>query len=367
MRKLIFPLAIFALIVVACQDNSEEITPNQEVATIDMSDFFVYTNDSDIASKSTTESKPEKCFTMKVLNEKLKENPGLYQKMYDIELHTRTLIAGKGKPGGGTGGGGGSGGGGGVVPPTITPFGDFPSNTIPVIFHVIYNSADENISTDRLNEQIVALNQDFGTGNGYTPSGYEHFLDFKAEIGVKFATAGVVRVENKKKRSWRPDDTMKYSSQGGSDVIDPEHYLNIWVVNSMPYMGGYILGYAQFPGGDWATDGIVLEHRFVGNTSYSTGRTATHEIGHWMNLRHIWGDGGCGVDDFVADTPVSDRYNSDCPTYPTTHCDTPDMTMNFMDYSNDNCMSMFTLGQKTRMSATFSSGFFREQMGITIQ
>ena len=149
---------------------------------------------------------------------------------------------------------------------------------------------------------------------------------------------------------------MKFTSSGGSDVVDPQHYLNIWIVNNMPYMGGNILGYAQFPGGNWATDGIVLDHRFVGNTSYSTGRTATHEIGHWLNLRHIWGDGRCKQDDFVTDTPSSDRSNGGCPAYPTVHCRSADMTMNYMDYVYDDCMYMFTDGQNDRMRSLFSEG-----------
>ena len=126
----------------------------------------------------------------------------------------------------------------------------------------------------------------------------------------------------------------------------------------MPYQGGQILGYAQFPGGNWATDGVVMGANFVGATQ----RTATHEVGHWLNLRHIWGDGGCGVDDFVADTPESDAANRGCPTYPDVSCGSADMTMNFMDYTNDVCLNMFTIGQKARMDAVFAPGGFRASM-----
>lgn len=94
-----------------------------------------------------------------------------------------------------------------------------------------------------------------------------------------------------------------------------------------------------------------------------TDRTLTHEVGHWLNLRHIWGDGGCGVDDFVADTPLSDAYNRGCPAYPDVSCGTADMTMNFMDYTADSCMNMFTEGQKDRMHSVFSqNGGFRATM-----
>jgi hypothetical protein len=151
---------------------------------------------------------------------------------------------------------------------------------------------------------------------------------------------------------------MKFSSSGGSNVVNPQEFLNIWVVNNMPYRGGTILGYAQFPGGSLSTDGVVLGASFVG----STDRTATHEVGHWLNLRHIWGDGGCSVDDFVADTPVSDAPTRGCPSYPVVNCGSNDMTMNFMDYTADACMSMFTSGQKARMDAVFASGGFRATM-----
>lgn len=128
--------------------------------------------------------------------------------------------------------------------------------------------------------------------------------------------------------------------------------------------GGGILGYAQFPGGNSATDGVVIDNNAMGTTGTATapfnkGRTATHEIGHWMNLRHIWGDANCGNDQ-VSDTPIATGANYGCPSFPynsncggTTHAM---MTMNYMDYSDDACMYMFTAGQKARMLAVFASG-----------
>jgi len=359
MKKALLIFTLILLTIIACQDNSEEISPNQEVAEIDMSDFFVYTNDENLAAKSSADTKNEKCYSMQVLNQKLKENPGLYKKMYDIEKHTRQFTAykrggEKGKPTD-------------PVDPEPEPV-DPPSslgNTISVIFHVIYRTDSENISYAQLQQQIDALNEDFNLNNPERSIIPNEFQSVESNIGVNFVLDRVIRRKNNRKRSWRPDDSMKFNSSGGSDVISPENYLNIWVVNNMPYNGGNILGYAQFPGGDWATDGIVLDHRFTGNTNYSTGRTATHEIGHWMNLRHIWGDGGCGIDDYVLDTPLSDRANTGCPVYPVTHCDSNDMTMNFMDYSNDPCLNMFTNGQRDRMKPIFASGGFRESMNIS--
>ena len=366
MKRAYFLMLLATLFVISCSDNPAENLPQE--TQVDMSDFYVYT-DEYLSYKSSDGSDFDKCHTMQVLNQKLKENPGLYQRMYNIERHTREFINAKGKPpgaGGGNGGNDGGGGGGGTGDPGITDYTTFPANTIPVIFHIIYSADSENISQERLDEQIIALNQDFNKANPNDVPSEAQFIDVKANIGVNFDIAGVIRVNNKKKKSWRPDDAMKFTASGGSDAIDPQHYLNVWVVNNMPYMGGNILGYAQFPGGDWATDGIVLDHRFVGNTPYSTGRTATHEIGHWMNLRHIWGDGPCGQDDFVLDTPESSSYNSGCPSTPPIKCNTPDMFMNFMDYTNDNCMTMFTQGQQERMAAVFTDSGFRSAMNVDI-
>ena len=153
---------------------------------------------------------------------------------------------------------------------------------------------------------------------------------------------------------------MKFSSQGGMDATDPAHYLNFWICE----IGGGILGYAQFPGGALESDGVVIGSDYFGENAaggqYGHGRTATHEVGHWLNLRHIWGDGRCKQDDFVADTPSSDGANYGCPTYPTVNCRSNDMTMNYMDYVDDNCMYMFTVGQNDRMRSIFGTGGARE-------
>lgn len=153
---------------------------------------------------------------------------------------------------------------------------------------------------------------------------------------------------------------MKLSRNGGIDATNPTENLNIWVVNYLSQ--GKYLGFAQFPGGDPATDGVVIGHNFFGRTGvvsapYNLGRTATHEVGHWMNLRHIWGDANCGNDE-VADTPLHNAYNFGCPVYPhySTCAGTPvEMTMNYMDYTDDACMFMFTEGQKGRSLAVFAS------------
>jgi hypothetical protein len=150
----------------------------------------------------------------------------------------------------------------------------------------------------------------------------------------------------------------------------------MWVVP----LSGSILGFAQFPGGPYATDGVVMGSQFFGSSDYDTennfylqapfdkGRTTTHEIGHYLNLRHIWGDGGCSVDDGVDDTPLAADSNGGCPNYPSKSCpedssSTSDMFMNYMDYVDDACMFMFSEGKKTRSYALFEPGGFRENLG----
>jgi hypothetical protein len=169
------------------------------------------------------------------------------------------------------------------------------------------------------------------------------------------------------KTSWGTKDAMKKTKGGGLAPISPTTKLNLWVCT----IGGGILGYAQFPGGSSATDGVVIDSRYFGlsgsaNAPYNLGRTATHEIGHWMNLRHIWGDAHCG-NDLVSDTPTHNDPNFGVPVYPhySTCTGTPvEMTMNYMDYTDDNAMYMFSMGQKSRMSAVFLSGGPRAAFGI---
>lgn len=351
MKKLILLFFAFALLIVACQDESQEITPNQEISEIDMSDFYVYTDD-DVFAKSSENAKKEKCYSMKVLNQQLKENPGLYQKMYNIEKHTRQFIAAKKptNPGGGNGGGGNDGGG---TDPTYTN-----KVTIPVIVNIL-EDPNHPVTQAHIDSQIAILNEDYNNNNPNTSNAPSEFASLVANVNITFTLAAVNRKASTR-TTWGTGDAMKYASQGGFDATDPSTYLNIWVCE----IGGGILGYAQFPGGNPATDGVVIGSDFLGENSaggdYGHGRTATHEVGHWLNLRHIWGDGRCRQDDFVADTPTSDGPNYGCPSYPTVNCKSTDMTMNFMDYTDDLCMYMFTNGQNDRMRALFASGGARE-------
>lgn len=230
---------------------------------------------------------------------------------------------------------------------------------IPVVVNVLYATAAQNVSAAQIQSQIDVLNADFtATNSDYnnTPSAFTGVRS--GDIGVRFVLDQVIR-KSTTKSSWRTDDAMKKSNRGGINPTSPTTKLNIWVCN----MSGGILGYAQFPGGSSATDGVVIDDNAFGTTGTATapfnkGRTATHEVGHWLNLRHIWGDATCG-NDFVSDTPLHNGPNYGCPAagHRSTCTGTPlEMTMNYMDYTDDACMYMFSAGQKSRMLAVFAAG-----------
>lgn len=244
---------------------------------------------------------------------------------------------------------------------------------IPVVVHVLYNTASQNISDAQIQSQIKILNDDFRKLNADVTRVPSTFTSVVADVGINFclasvsptgaATTGINRVATSV-TSFAADDKMKSSSTGGVNPWSTDKYLNIWVCN----LGGGLLGYAQFPGGPATTDGVVIGYKFFGNTGtvtapYNKGRTATHEVGHWLNLRHIWGDANCGSD-LVNDTPTHTGANYGCPTHPKSNtCGTSaEMFMNYMDYTDDGCMYMFTLGQKSRMQALFASGGARASL-----
>ena len=238
--------------------------------------------------------------------------------------------------------------------------------TIPVVFHVVYRTAAENLSDAVLQEQLDVMNEDFRRQNSDADNTWSQAADTEIEFCLASvdpdgnATSGITRTSTST-NGFGTNDGVKFNSSGGKDAWPRDSYLNFWVCN----IGGGILGYAQFPGGPAATDGIVNDYRYTGITGASApfngGRTATHEVGHWLNLRHIWGDGGCGVDDFIADTPESDASNGGCnPSH--VSCGTTDMVQNYMDYSDDACMNLFTQGQKDRMRAIFEPGGARASL-----
>ena len=280
------------------------------------------------------------CASQDVLEEQLVSDASLRKRMDDIEAYTKRVIQN----------------------PAAFRLANGPIE-IPVVVHVIYNKAVENISDAQVRSQIDVLNEDFNNQNSDRVLAPKEFTDEQTSVGVRFVLAQTVRVQTKKV-NFGTDDAVKKTAKGGSDPIDSKKYLNLWSCN----LGRSLLGYAQFPGGDPATDGVVILYSAFGSKSkattgtyvgnYDQGRTATHEIGHWMNLRHIWGDATCGTD-YVDDTPQHNTSNSGCPSYPhkSTCTGTPnEMTMNYMDYTYDKCMYMFTKGQSSRMLAVFAPG-----------
>ncbi|MFC4262400.1 zinc metalloprotease [Ferruginibacter yonginensis] len=229
---------------------------------------------------------------------------------------------------------------------------------IPVVVNVLYRTAAENISLAQIQSQIDVLNADYSGTNPDAANVPTIFQGVKAgDVGIRFVLDQVIRKATNK-TSWTTNDAMKKTSGGGLNPTSPTTKLNMWCCN----LSGGILGYAQFPGGSSATDGVVMDNNAFGVTTtgapYNKGRTATHEVGHWLNLRHIWGDAQCG-NDLVSDTPLHTGANYGCPAagVRSTCSGTPVMmTMNYMDYTDDLCMYMFSAGQKARMKATFATG-----------
>lgn len=277
-----------------------------------------------------------RCAANDVLENQLQSDPSLRQRMDAIEEFTQRFKNN-------------------LTAETLNSSGEM---IVPVVVNVLYSNNAENISAAQIQSQIDIMNEDF---NGMNPdvNTTTTYQSVKAgDTKIRFVLSNVVR-KSTTVTSWGTNDAMKKSSQGGIDPTSPATTLNMWVCT----MGGGILGYAQFPGGNPATDGVVILNRAFGNTGtaaapFDKGRTATHEIGHYFNLRHIWGDRRCG-DDYVGDTPGHDGANYGCPAPNiTSKCAGKpiEMTMNYMDYTDDACMYMFSAGQRTRMNATYATG-----------
>lgn len=231
---------------------------------------------------------------------------------------------------------------------------------IPTIVHILYNKDQENISDSQVESQIEVLNYDFRAKNsdiGEVPDVWKPLVgDANIEFYLTEEFPAIQRIKTAKTR-FGFNDSVKFAAQGGADSIEPERILNVWVCN----LAG-LLGYAQFPGGIPQTDGVVINYQAFGTNGtaqapFDLGRTTTHEIGHWLNLRHIWGDTlDCSGTDHVDDTPKALEPNYGSKTFPNVTCNNGpngDMFVNYMDYSDDEAMFMFTRGQVERMAATF--------------
>ena len=291
------------------------------------------------------------CASMEVLDRQLAADPSLAQRLQSIETQAQQFSANP-----------------------IAQRGTAVTGTIPVVVHVLYSNASENISDAQIQSQIAVLNEDFRKLNSDASNTPAAFAGRVADVGLQFvlakrdpngnATTGIQR-KSSTKTTWGTNDAMKSTTTGGLNAWPANQYLNLWVCN----IGGGILGYAQFPGGAASTDGVVVTTTGFGRggsavAPFNLGRTATHEVGHWLNLRHIWGDANCG-NDFVSDTPTQQTSNGGCPSFPKVTCSNGpngDMFMNYMDYTNDACMYMFSTGQSTRMNALFASGGSRASL-----
>jgi pregnancy-associated plasma protein-A len=240
--------------------------------------------------------------------------------------------------------------------------------TIPVVVHVVYRTPSENISDAQVKSQIDVLNLDYAGKNADASTIPAPWKGLAGNPNVQFAlakkdpsgkaTTGITRTQTTAD-SFGTDDTVKTKVGGGHAPWAANRYLNLWVCN----LRDGLLGYAQFPGGPVKTDGVVILNTAFGTTGtaaapFNLGRTATHEVGHWLNLRHIWGDrNDCSGTDNVTDTPNAQLPNYGTPTFPHISCNNGpngDMFMNYMDYVDDVAMVMFSAGQVLRMNATLA-------------
>jgi hypothetical protein len=236
---------------------------------------------------------------------------------------------------------------------------------IPVVFHVVWNLSEQNISDAQLLSQVDVLNEDFSQTNADRTTAPTYFQGLAGNPNLHFvmaardpqgnATNGIIRTYSTV-TSFSSDGSVCYNSLGGQDAWPSTSYLNIWVCKKSG-----AAGYSSYPwSGSAATDGIIVGYNFVGRTgtftnnwNFQKGRTVTHEVGHWLGLIHIWGDAACG-DDLVGDTPTQSVASGSCPTYPHMSACSPnsngDMFMNYMDYTYDACRVMFSQQQVARMN-----------------
>jgi hypothetical protein len=297
----------------------------------------------------------EKCATMHVLQKHIEQDPFIAIRIQNLESEVANWIAAN-----------------------KNQMNNRSVVTIPTVVHVVYKNSAQNIPTSQIESQIQVLNEDYRKTNANFNTTRPIFDTLAADVEIQFClaaldpqgnpTTGITRTQAPSNATFNPIfgfDNVKSSNTGGVDPWPTDKYLNIWVCDMSILNQVFVLGYAQFPGDNPLTDGVVLQYQHVGRTNdpqaapANLGRTATHEVGHWLGLRHIWGDGPCDSTDYVADTPnASAASQSDCVKTKNTcsnedpfwgTIDPPDMVENFMDYSSDACMTMFTKGQKARM------------------
>jgi len=247
--------------------------------------------------------------------------------------------------------------------------------TIPVVFHVVWRTPEENISDAQIQSQLEVLNADFRAMNVEITEVPAIFRSAIADTEIEFclaqtdpdgnATTGITRTQTTVAQiGTKFTDGRRaicYTDLGGRDAWNTDQYLNIWIGKTTPTF----IGEASYPGmAPPAEDGIRIDYAHIGTTGtvsppHHLGRTLTHEVGHYLNVEHPWGMGlnnpDCSKDDGIEDTPPqSTTFRNECPVHPQVFCGTASMFMNFMNYTNDACMAMFTAGQKARMLAALN-------------
>ncbi|MEO8235213.1 MAG: M43 family zinc metalloprotease [Flavobacterium sp.] len=307
----------FALIILlqwSCQN--EEVTKSNSVA-IDTQNQF----------------SDKICASQELLEQQLKDDPAMATRMNEIEAFTKNYIKNN--------------------PNAELLAGNL---VIPVQVNVLYNNSAENVSWNQIQSQIDVLNKDFKALNTDYNTVPAFFQSKRANIGITFTLNPTIQRKLTTNTTWPSGYTMMRTDTGGIATKEPSKNLNIYVCDLT------INGLATSPGAAGnPLDGVVIDYQQFGTLGSATagnlGRTGSHEVGHWMGLKHIWGDANCG-DDSVADTPVHNSPNYGNPIYPhySTCAGTPiEMTMNYMDYTGNN-RYMFSLGQKTKIDATFAVG-----------
>ncbi len=293
-----------------------------------------------VKSPATTTLTRRKCGAMVNYYQLLENTPGYRQVLGSLETATRSRTLAK------------------TAGEQESPL------TVPVVVHILYRTPAEKISMAQIISQIDVLNRDYSATNpdiANTPAVWKNTvgnpritfsLAKLSPTGTK--SKGVVFKKTTRTVFGQGDDSVKRAATGGSNAWPSDRYLNIWVCT----LGDDLLGYAQFPGGPPETDGVVVLNTAFGTLGtaaapFNLGRTTTHEIGHWLNLRHIWGDTeDCTGTDHIDDTPNQQFPNRNAPVFPKPSCSNDpngDMFMNYMDYVDDVAMFMFTKGQVTRM------------------
>lgn len=302
------------------------------------------------------------CGTMENLELMKQQDPGLESRMAALEAQTQEYLRNN--------------------PPTTQGV----VITIPVVFHIVWETAAQNVTTNCINAQLAVINADFRKLNAdvskVTQTGWPALvadceinfcLATKDPTGAAMATPGITRTQTTASPFAMSGNPVKFTANGGKDVWDRNKYLNLWVCD----LSGGLLGYAQFPGQGASTDGVVIDYQYMvgsagcGTAPYNLGRTSTHELGHFFGLYHIWGDDGtaCTGSDQCSDTPNQGGENYQCwaaGTVKTGACGiggdgSPSSTaspgymwMNYMDYTDDACMYMFTNGQKAKVVAAMN-------------